>query len=148
MEQTPEPISRARAERGRRVRTDPPALDDRGIPLSPDPDSRARTHLANERTFLAWFRTGLTLVALGVAAAHFLTATTPSDDLVVRWFSTLVIGIGVLLVAVGLWRYLRARIRIDKQEFETGHMSILVTSMVALAAGVLAILLVWLLRSG
>src|SRR5687768_6340699 len=27
----------------------------------------------NERTFLAWLRTGMTLVALGVAAAQFLT---------------------------------------------------------------------------
>ena len=37
-----------------------------------DPDTRARTHLANERTFLAWFRTGVTLVALGIAAAELL----------------------------------------------------------------------------
>ena len=31
----------------------------------PDP----RFSLANERTFLAWFRTGITLLALGIAAA-------------------------------------------------------------------------------
>ena len=43
-----------------------------------DPDSRARTHLANERTYLAWFRTGITLVALGLAAAQFLVPDTTS----------------------------------------------------------------------
>ena len=39
-----------------------------------DPDSRARTHLANERTFLAWLRTGLGLIVLGLAAAQFMEA--------------------------------------------------------------------------
>ena len=33
----------------------------------PNTGSTARDHLANERTFLAWARTGLTFVALGVA---------------------------------------------------------------------------------
>ena len=33
-------------------------------PEQPDEESRTRTHLANERTFLAWFRTGITLIAL------------------------------------------------------------------------------------
>jgi hypothetical protein len=37
-----------------------------------DLESRARTHLANERTFLAWLRTGITLIGLGLAAAQFL----------------------------------------------------------------------------
>jgi len=35
-------------------------------------ESRARTHLANERTFLAWLRTGIALISLGLAAAQFL----------------------------------------------------------------------------
>ncbi len=38
-----------------------------------DSDGRAGTHLANERTYLAWFRTGLTTIALGLAAAQLLT---------------------------------------------------------------------------
>ena len=38
-----------------------------------DPDSRARTHLANERTFLAWLRTGLALIVLGIGAAQFVS---------------------------------------------------------------------------
>ena len=37
-----------------------------------DVDSRARTHLANERTFLAWLRTGLALLAGAVALASLV----------------------------------------------------------------------------
>jgi uncharacterized membrane protein YidH (DUF202 family) len=37
-----------------------------------DPDSRALTHLANERTFLAWLRTGLGMIVLGLAAGQFI----------------------------------------------------------------------------
>ena len=38
-----------------------------------DPDSRARTHLANERTFLAWIRTSLGFLAGGAAIAAVST---------------------------------------------------------------------------
>ncbi len=41
-----------------------------------DLESRARTHLANERTFLAWLRTGIALIGLGLAAAKFLARST------------------------------------------------------------------------
>jgi putative membrane protein len=39
--------------------------------VRPNRGSYARDHLANERTYLAWLRTGMTFVALGVAAAKF-----------------------------------------------------------------------------
>jgi putative membrane protein len=113
-----------------------------------DPDSRARTHLANERTFLAWFRTGLTLIALGVAAAQFLTLTTSTGVRLVPLFSTLVIGLGVVLVAVGVWRYHGGRTRIDEERFHPAHLSVVVTSAAALVTGLLALMLVWLLPHG
>jgi putative membrane protein len=110
-----------------------------------DPDSRARTHLANERTFLAWFRTGLTLTALGVAAAQFLTATTLTGGHLIPLFSTLVIAVGVAFVAVGVWRYHHSRAWIETGTFQPAHMSVLATSAAALAVGVLAVVLVWLM---
>ncbi len=116
--------------------------------MTVDPDSRARTHLANERTFLAWFRTGLTLVALGLASAQFLGREREGDAAIVEWFSTLVIGIGVVLVAVGLWRYVRGSTRIEDQVFRPAYLSVIVTSTVALATALLAIALVWLLPRG
>ncbi|MGI5133230.1 MULTISPECIES: YidH family protein [unclassified Streptomyces] len=38
---------------------------------SPNAGGRARDHLANERTYLAWLRTGISVAALGVAVAKF-----------------------------------------------------------------------------
>jgi putative membrane protein len=55
---------------------------------SPDP----RYELANERTYLAWLRTGLALVAAGVAAERLLPAAG------VDWVRQV---IGVSLVLVG-----------------------------------------------
>jgi putative membrane protein len=110
-----------------------------------DNESRARTHLANERTFLAWFRTGLTLIALGVAAAQFLTATTLTGVRLIPLFSTLVVGVGVALVAIGAWRYDRGRARIDVGQFHPARLSIYVTSVAALATGLLALVVVWLM---
>ncbi|MGY1820564.1 YidH family protein [Geodermatophilus sp. SYSU D00079] len=52
-----------------------------------------RFTLANERTLLAWLRTGLALVAGGVAVAQF------APDLGVRWGSA---AVAVALVLAGL----------------------------------------------
>ena len=41
------------------------------IPLLKNTGSTARDHLASERTFLAWLRTGLGFVALGIAVERF-----------------------------------------------------------------------------
>ncbi len=113
-----------------------------------DPDTRARTHLANERTFLAWFRTGLTLVALGVAAAQFLTATTLAAVRLIPLFSTLVIAVGLALVGIGTWRYQRSRVRIEAGGLEPAHLSVVVTSIAAFVTGVIALALVWLMPHG
>ena len=50
----------------------------------PNTGSTARDHLANERTFLAWARTGLAFVGLGVAIDSIVRVSTanvtPSDS--------------------------------------------------------------------
>jgi putative membrane protein len=112
-----------------------------------DPDSRARTHLANERTFLAWFRTGLTLIALGIAAAQFLTRDVVAGIPVVSLLATILVVTGVALAVLGAWRHQRARRRIDAAAFEPAHWSIVLTTAAAVATGVLAIVFVWLLHA-
>jgi putative membrane protein len=61
------------------------------VPPADHPDYRFT--LANERTLLAWLRTGLALVAGGVAVAQF------APDLGVRWGSA---AVAVALVLTGL----------------------------------------------
>ncbi len=116
--------------------------------MTVDPDSRARTHLANERTFLAWFRTGITLVALGLAAAQFLARDVSPGFPLVRGMSTIVIGTGAFLVVVGTWRYREARLRIDAEAFRPASASITVAAAAALVVAMLGVAFVWLLPQG
>ena len=109
---------------------------------SADPDSRARTHLANERTFLAWFRTGLTLIAFGLIGGQFLSSEVGG---LVSILSTVAVGTGVFLVLVGARRYASGRELIDAAVFRPAGLSIHVATAAAVVAGVLAILFLWLL---
>lgn len=79
-----------------------------------DLDSRARTLLANERTFLAWLRTGLSLVAAGLAVASFLPVGIIPGVPYVRIYAVLLVLSGTLLVVLGGVRTRRAADRIDE----------------------------------
>lgn len=114
--------------------------------MSTDQDSRARTHLANERTFLAWFRTGLALMALGIAADQFLGNDLRSGAVVVLLATTL-IGAGAALVLFGLYRYRRNRLRIDQNTFEPALTSVDIATAAALAAALIAVVFVWVVRT-
>jgi putative membrane protein len=109
-----------------------------------DASDRVTDHLANERTFLAWFRTGLTLVALGIAAGQFLSLDPRPGIPLVQVLSTILIGTGAFLVGVGTNRYRANRRRIDAAAFRPAGVSVLIATAAALATAVLAIGFVWL----
>jgi putative membrane protein len=111
--------------------------------MTVDPDSRARTHLANERTFLAWLRTGITLIALGLAAAQFLDPDVFAGVPLVALLSTVVIAMGAFTVGVGMYRYRVGVRRIDAEAFRPANASLVVASVLAFAVAVLAIGFVW-----
>ena len=72
-------------------------LDDAG-------DATRRTRLANERTYLAWWRTGLTAFAVSLGAGKLVPALTDET----RW-PYVIVGVGFALlgaafVAYGYWR--------------------------------------------
>ena len=115
-------------------------------PEQPDVESRTRTHLANERTYLAWFRTGITLIALGLAAAQFLTLESSGGFPIVHVLATILVLPGIFVVGVGFWRYRDGRERIEALDFRPANRSIVVTSVAALVVGVIAVAFVWLLR--
>jgi putative membrane protein len=89
----------------------------------------ARDHLANERTFLAWLRTGVAVVVFGFAIGRFAIAirqwmqlegqghVVPTSGLSV-WFGTMAILGGVLVCLAGLVRYRRTREQIDSGNFQ------------------------------
>ena len=114
--------------------------------LAVDRDSRARTHLANERTFLAWLRTGLSLMAVGLAAARFLPVDLVPGFPYVRAFSVLLVLSGTALVIYGASRYLRANRQIETGAYAPTGTAIITTAAILAFLGILAIPLVLLLR--
>lgn len=84
---------------------------DKQTTIQPSPSTRARDHLANERTYLAWLRTAAAVMALGIALASF-----PSD---VPDTSAAAGGILVATGAAGIWLGTR-RYRQVTRELESG----------------------------
>jgi inner membrane protein YidH len=116
-------------------------------------NSNARDHLANERTFLAWIRTGVATIVFGFAVGRFSIAlqeflqfekkpvSTPG---LTAWLGMISILAGVLLIAAGLYRYRQTRLQIDTNSFEpAGTIIDLVAVLLALFGIVLAGYLAW-----
>lgn len=112
----------------------------------PDPDTRARTHLANERTFLAWLRTGLSLIALGLGAAQFLQPDLLPQFPISTVFAVLLIAGGIAMVVVGAVHYNESRAAIDAGSFTPLTRAVIVTAALVGVAGVFTLVLVILLR--
>ncbi len=122
-------------------------------PPSTSNPNLARDHLANERTFLAWVRTGVAVVVFGFAIGRFAIAirqwmamqghSVPTSGLSV-WFGTVAIIAGVLVCATGLVRYRRTREQIDSGNFQpAGFVIDLIGILTALFGLTLAAYLVY-----
>ena len=89
--------------------------------------NRATDHLANERTFLAWVRTGAAIVVFGFAIGRFSIAMrqlTALQGHTVRtagmsvWLGSFTILAGLALVVAGLVRYRKTRVQLEAGTFE------------------------------
>jgi putative membrane protein len=119
--------------------------------------NRARDHLANERTFLAWVRTAAAIVIFGFALGRFSIAIRqlssflghPTRTIGVSvWMGAAAIISGVLLVIAGLIRYRRTRMQLDSDTFQpAGFVLDLVTILTVLFGVVLAVYLVYIEKS-
>lgn len=128
------------------MNTTPTGPTDHSLARPADPDSRARTHLANERTFLAWLRTGLSLVAVGLAAAGFLPVNLVPGFPYVTTFSALLVLSGTVMALYGAARYVKASREIEKGSYDPAILAIVITALVISVLGLLGIPLVLLLR--
>ncbi len=71
-------------------------------------DASRRTHLANERTYLAWWRSGLAAIALAVAIGAVLPQLSDGDS--DTGLVGVGVGFGVLGVAVVIYGAVRERV--------------------------------------
>jgi putative membrane protein len=119
----------------------------------PDNPNRARDHLANERTFLAWLRTGVATIVFGFAVGRFSIALqeflrfqgkpAPTPGLT-AWMGVISIVAGVLAILTGHRRYHQTRTQIDRGTFEPARFTIDLSAFVLAAFGLmLAGYLVW-----
>ena len=76
--------------------------DGGGRPEPPSPLIDYRFSLANERTYLAWTRTALALIAGGVAVLRLL-----ADSEIAFIAAYILVGLGILVAIAGLRRWRR-----------------------------------------
>lgn len=105
---------------------------------TPDQSGKASDHLANERTFLAWIRTSISIIVFGFVVAkfgitlrEFLRMQSQSQQ-----ESGWSLGIGVTFMAMGIFMALiaLARYRIVLQRLESGEFQPARTVIVFLAS--------------
>ena len=103
-------------------------------------DATRRTRLANERTYLAWWRTGLTAFAVSIGSGKLVPALASGAT----WAYT-AIGIGFAVVGVfcssyAFWRYREVEEAISHGEFaQPGERLVSVLSGLGAALGVLLV---------
>lgn len=88
-------------------------------------EAQFRDHAANERTLLAWIRTGVALMAFGFAIARFglflrEMASIPTiqqapKSLGSGWFGVAMVVLGLVTNVAATIRYLRIRKALDEQ---------------------------------
>jgi putative membrane protein len=93
-----------------------------GAPSAPDEavDATRRTHLANERTRLAWWRTGLTALAVALAVGRVLPDLRHAGN---TWPYT-VIGVGFGIYGVALIAYGSRRATAVAQAVQRGGLEL------------------------
>ncbi|WP_456389946.1 YidH family protein [Profundibacter sp.] len=117
---------------------------------NPHPDDNAlaldRTVLANERTFQAWIRTGLSALAAGLGIAKFLQDTMP--QLMLLALATAMILLSILAFLQASWRYTHLHIRMVNLEVDaTPTWMVKAISFSLVGCSLLALISVFLLAS-
>jgi putative membrane protein len=89
---------------------------------------RYRDHAANERTYLAWVRTGITVIVLGFIVEKFeifLSSLTGlltnkghqlSPSTATEYVSLMLVSLGVLIIVAGTVRFFRIKAELDSPD--------------------------------
>lgn len=101
--------------------------------------SRARDHLANERTYLAWLRTGISMAALGVAVAKFASGR----GLHAVASGGILILAGLLIAGYGTYRYRAVGRQLDAGLYAPARFALVTaTTLITLLALIAVVVLI------
>ena len=125
-----------------------------------EPNSNCREHLANERTFLAWVRTSIAIIAFGFVIEKFslfmkqmsfiLGKTTIGNAMPAAPGHSSVAGIflvalGTLMSVLGYIKFKKIQKQIDQRAFKTSSSLDLILTSLIFIAGIF--LIVYLIKS-
>ncbi|OAV60160.1 YidH family protein [Enteractinococcus helveticum] len=111
----------------------------RALQLGEDPDPRFT--LANERTFLAWIRTSLALLAGGIAVEAFTQEI--FDDTARRVLGTILLILGGLLAASAAGRWLRVEAAMRQKRSLPIPIWIPLIALICAVAAITVLVAIW-----
>lgn len=126
------------------------------MPQTSSKIDRQREHQANERTFLAWLRTSIALIAFGFAIARFglflrqLHFSITQQEVEIHplfnsenlGFSLVIVGIAA--IALAAWRYNRVFWQIERGDYQPNRLLVWLMTAVVMILGTLSIpLILW-----
>ncbi len=119
-------------------------------------NGKVSDHLANERTFLAWIRTSIGIMAFGFVVVKFTLfikqiALLLGKDVVIHqhgyssFIGILLVGVGAVTTALSYSRYLRIKKQLDDNSYKSTSM--LITTLTVLILLISIALVTYLLQS-
>jgi putative membrane protein len=105
---------------------------------------RASDHLANERTFLAWVRTSISVIVFGFVVAKFgitlrqffrFENLDPHETGISLALGVSFMVVGILMAILAIWRYQLTRVQIEQANFQPANKIIYVVGVLTAALG-------------
>ena len=100
---------------------------------------RVSDHLANERTFLAWVRTSISVIVFGFVVAKFgitlrqffrFENLDPHETGISLGLGVSFMVVGILMAILAIWRYQSTRVQIEQTNFRPANKIIYVVGAV------------------
>lgn len=121
--------------------------------ISPSKSGKASDHLANERTFLAWIRTSISIIVFGFVVAKFgitlreflrMQGNAQHESGMSLAMGVGFMAMGIFMALVSLIRYRTTMNRLDADEFQPANAIVIVLGLIAALFGtILAVYLIY-----